>query len=84
MSEDEWRGETPKRPKKSFEQEMIDLLKAEPFQPFSITMDSGTSFEVDSPYALLKGDTFYIVYRREGTSRLRISSISHIDIPEPT
>ena len=82
MSEEAWRGETPKEPKRSFEQEMLELLEGEPFAPFSIVMDSGREFMVSSPYSLVVGNTFYTVYKRDGTSRLRISSISSIDIPE--
>lgn len=82
MAEEEWRGDQPKRPKKSFEHEMIDLLTAEPFQSFIIMMNSGERIEVKSPYALFMEDTVYVVYRRDGASLLRISAITNIDIPE--
>lgn len=78
----DWTGDEPGRPRKTFEQEVQELLTAEPFEAFFLVMDSGERFAVASQHSLSAADTVYIVYTRNGTSRLRKSAISHIDIPE--
>lgn len=78
----DWSASEPDKPRKTFEEEIEELLSAEPFEPFFIVMNSGERFGVTSPVSLSSTPTVYIVYTREGTSRLRKSAISHIDIPE--
>ena len=78
----DWSGEERGRPRKSFEAEVEELLAEEPFEPFFLVMNSGERFAVTSQHSLSSTDTVYIVYTRDGTSRLRRSAISHIDVPE--
>jgi hypothetical protein len=56
----------------SFEGEIIKLLDADPFVPFSIIVTSGDRFEVADPHAVAVGANVVVVVEpREGISFFR-------------
>ena len=86
MSDDNesWKGDDDSGPPiDEIESELRELIRNQPFEPFTITMTSGRTYDVSNPFALAIGPVTFTVYYREGTARLRKSEVAHVDIPEP-
>ena len=86
MSSDDgesWKGDEQGPPPDDMEAELQDLLRKEPFEPFTVTMTSGKTYDVSNPFALAIGPVTFTVYHRDGTARLRKGDVAHVDVPEP-
>ena len=68
-------------------QTFLDLLRAQPFQPFRIVMSSGQSYDVRHPEMAMLTRTDIIVgideTRDEVPSRFKICSLLHVTSVEP-
>jgi hypothetical protein len=72
--------------------EVLDYLRAQPFRPFRILMNSGRTFDVRHPEMVRVGRDFLILFtfvsdnpevidRWQTISLLLVESISHLDAP---
>ncbi len=69
------------------------LLRAQPFRPFRIVINSGTSFEVRHPEMIRVGRDFFNYYHAtppdapaeswETVSLVLIQNVQHLDQPAP-
>jgi hypothetical protein len=70
--------------------EILGYIKAQPFRPFRITMNSGRSFDVRHPEMVRVGRDFLILFtnvsdnpdvvaRWETVSLLFVEAVSHLD-----
>ena len=59
------------------------MLQKDPFEPFRLTMTSGSTHDVTNPLMFAFGPVTFTLYHREGMVWLRKSEIAHVDIPEP-
>jgi len=72
--------------------EVLNYVKAQPFRPFRILMNSGRAFEIRHPEMVRVGRDYLILFsfvgnspdvidRWETVSLLLVESISHLDVP---
>ena len=73
-------------------QEVLNFVKAQPFRPFRIRMNSGRSFDVHHPEVVRVGRRDVLIFtfisdspdvydRRENVSLLLIESLSPLEAP---
>lgn len=81
---DNWTsGDEPRRERR-FDDQIHDLVRREPFEPFVIAMASGDRLHVTHDLALSAGPVPFTVYLPGGgIARLRKKQIVGIEIPEP-
>jgi hypothetical protein len=76
-------------------QEVLGYVKAEPWRPFRIRMNSGKTFDIRHPEMVKVGKSFLLVFsfaageteiveQWESVSLMLIESISHLDLPVNT
>lgn len=82
---DSWKHRDDEAPRpRSFEEQIQELSRARPFEPFTIVMSSGDRLHVTSEFALALGPVTFTVYLPGGgTARLRKKEIVMVEIPEP-
>jgi hypothetical protein len=63
-----------------------EMLRREPFQPFRIVMTSGDRFEVTDPQLVAIGQTqiFYCYPRSDRFAHLRLNQIVALDALQPS
>jgi hypothetical protein len=66
--------------------ELNELLKRDPFVPFTLVMNSGDRYGVDYPNLAVLGDTLFYVMRVRSDRQdiLRLTEISSVEIAERT
>ncbi|MGL4513224.1 MAG: hypothetical protein ACRCT8_09050 [Lacipirellulaceae bacterium] len=58
--------------------DIVELFRAQPFEPFVVHMNNGSAFEVRHPeQAMLHGEVLH-VSTREGIQRCALLNIAHI------
>jgi hypothetical protein len=68
----------------SFIDEMHRLLDREPFQPFTIVLNSGNRYEVSDPHQLALGESVAILIPKKSTSiYMRSNQIVAVEVLEP-
>jgi hypothetical protein len=68
----------------SFIGEIHKLLDRDPFQPFTIVLNSGDRHEVTDPHQLALGETVAILIPKKSTSvHMRSNQIVGVEVLEP-
>ncbi len=85
MSEDAWKPSPDRDPEElSLDQQIKDLLRADPFVDFTIILTSGDRVDVKDPFALAFGKSLLYSFPNQGGGLLiRKNQIVAVETHEP-
>jgi hypothetical protein len=84
VSDESWKGQPGRDPEEtSVDQELKDLLRAEPFRSFIVVRSSGDRYEVTDPFGVALGrSTIYVLRKGGGGAFIRKNQIVAVDFEE--